>query len=61
MGLHHYHEESYDFNDHNIEEDETTLEHRREVKKRLDETLEKRRLREAIKDDLEDEFDWNNY
>ena len=61
MSLRHHNEEYYDFNDYNIDEDETTLEHRRQVKKKLDEKMEKRRLKEALKDEFDEhEFDWDN-
>ena len=46
------------------EEDSATLQHRREVRRMLEDRLDRKRLRDEIEDfdgELEDEFDWDTF
>jgi hypothetical protein len=61
MSLH----EDYDeqsFSDYNYEDDINQNTHRRNIRRILEERLERKRLKEEFKDDLDelnDEFDWD--
>ncbi|MBN9230258.1 MAG: hypothetical protein BGO90_13375 [Legionella sp. 40-6] len=57
--------EEYDdqtFSDLNYEEETTELSHRKNVRRLLEERLERKRLQEEFKDDFDEldaDFDWN--
>ena len=53
--FHHYTDIEYEY-----EEDEASLNHRRQVRRMLEDRLERRRLKAEIEDDFEDEFDWGD-
>lgn len=63
MGLHN----DYDYNnstysEYDSVEDQQNLSHKRALRKKIEDRLESKRLREACKDDwdeLNDEFDWD--
>lgn len=61
----HYHdrEESSIFLDHNIQVEDNLDDHKKEVRRKLDERIERRRLKEELEDyegELDDEFDWDD-
>ena len=55
-----YKDEDYYLNDIDIERDKDAenLSHKRDIKRRLEDRLEEKRLREEI-DDYDEEFDWD--
>lgn len=64
MGLHRDHDDymNSSYSDIDAQEDQQTLSHRRELRKKIEERLESKRLKEACRDDwdeLDDEFDWS--
>ena len=46
--------------DVNFEDDTDTLAHKRAVRKKIEEQLERKRLKKEM-DDYDDEFDWDEY
>ena len=51
----------YYYHEDNLDEDEGAVEHRRIIKRKLDQQLESRWLKAALEDDFdEDAFDWDN-
>ncbi|MCC5792854.1 MAG: hypothetical protein JJT82_09660 [Legionellaceae bacterium] len=46
--------------DVNYEEDKDSATHKRELRRRIEEQLERKRLREELEDDY-DEFDWDDF
>ena len=58
------HKDDYDdsqsFSDLNYEEDAKDLKHRKQVRRMLDERLERKRLKQELDDEIEGEFDWNS-
>ena len=42
------------------DDDQETLSHKRAIRRKLEERLERKRLREEI-DDYDDEFDWDDF
>lgn len=59
MRQHHIDDDMQNYNDFDYEEDMETLNHKRQVRKMLEDKLEKKRLKAEIYDDFEDEFDWS--
>ncbi|MDI9818270.1 MULTISPECIES: hypothetical protein [unclassified Legionella] len=56
-------EENNSFSEYSYEEDTENLDHKKRVRKLLEERLERKRLREELKeefDDLDDRFDWDD-
>ncbi|MCA0403980.1 MAG: hypothetical protein LCH30_09315 [Proteobacteria bacterium] len=62
MGLRHEHEEDYSFSDFPIEEEREAeeLSHKRQVRKLLEEKLERKRLKEEF-DELDGDFNWDDF
>lgn len=54
-----YEEEDPSFLEYSRNEDPEELHHRRAVRKRLEERLEQKRLKEELEDWDDDDFDWN--
>ena len=64
------HKEDYDdqsFSDRNYEEDlsggveEVDSDHKKRVRRMLEDRLERKRLREELEDELDAEFDWDDF
>lgn len=55
-----YEEESESFSDYSMEDDIGDISHKRLVKKRLEERLERKRLKDEL-DELDGEFDWDDF
>lgn len=58
------HEDSddYSFSDYSYEEDVNDLNEKKRIKRKLDERLERKRLKDEFKDDFDElsgEFDWD--
>ena len=65
MNRHHFDEDMQQFTDFEYEENAELLNHRRKIRRMLEDKLDKRRLKAEIKDDFceddfEDEFDWGD-
>jgi hypothetical protein len=61
MSLNKDQEESQFYSDVNYDEmDETTLNHKKYVRRMLEERLERKRLKAELDDELEGEFDWDD-
>lgn len=61
MGLHKDYDENKSFSDFNYEEnDEETLNHKKQVRRLLEERLERKRLKAELEDELDGEFDWDD-
>lgn len=61
MGLHREKEDPYYSMDINYDEDPDELKHRKQVRRLLEDKLERRRLKEELDDELDGEFDWDAY
>lgn len=59
MRQHHIDDDMQNYTDFDYEEDEESLNHKRQVRRMLEDKLEKKRLKAEINDDFEDEFDWS--
>jgi len=63
MGFEYHYEENQSCSDQNYDEDVENLEHKRQVRKIIEERLERKRLKEEFQDELEDfdeDFDWDD-
>ena len=60
MRQHHIDEDIQNFTDFEYEENAASLTHKRQVRRMLEDRLEKKRLKAEIEDDFEDEFDWGD-
>ena len=60
MGLHKDHDDSQSFSDFNYEDDVEGLHHKKEVRRMLEERLERKRLKQELDVELEGEFDWDD-
>lgn len=63
MGLRRgYDDDSHSFSEYPYEEEEDIeqLNHKRQVRKMLEEKLERKRLKEELDDELYGEFDWDD-
>lgn len=58
MSLHRERDETYSFSDFSIDEDKDELNRKKHLRKRLEDRLEKKRLRQEL-DELDGEFDWD--
>lgn len=59
MGLHREYDDYHSFNDFSFEEDNNeSLNHRRQCRKQLEERLERKRLKQEL-DELDGDFDWD--
>lgn len=61
MGLHKEYEEPT-FSDFNLDEEHDDIPHRKQIKRRLEERLERKRLKEEFQDDFDEftaDFDWD--
>lgn len=58
----HDEDDSHAFSEYSYEEEEDTasLSHRRQVRKMLEDRLERKRLKEEL-DELDSDFDWEDY
>ena len=61
MGLHKDFDDSQSFPDVNYQEDREDLPHRKQVRRMLEDKLERRRLKEELDDELEGEFNWDDF
>lgn len=62
MRQHHIDDDTHHYSDFDIKEDPETLNHRKQVRRMLEDRLERKRLRADIQDDFkEDEFDWDDW
>ena len=59
MGLHNEHEDNSFFSDFKYEDKEELI-HKKNVKRMLEDRLERKRLKEELDDELDSEFDWDN-
>lgn len=56
--------EDQSFSDYSYDDDATDTTHRKNVRRMLEERLERKRLREEFKDDFDElsgEFDWDSF
>lgn len=60
MSLNHDYEDYLSSSDYEHQESPEGIEHRRHIRRLLEDRLERKHLREALSDDFEDEFDWSN-
>lgn len=60
MSLHKDYDDSQSFSDFNFDEDVEELDHKKHVRRMLEDRLEKKRLREELEDELDGEFDWDD-
>ena len=59
----HEHYDDQSFSDYNYDDDIESSAHRRNVRRMLEERLERKRLKEEFKDDFDElsgDFDWDN-
>lgn len=64
MGLHKEPDDEQFMNDFNFDDQIEDLDHKKRVRKLLEEKLEKKRLREEFMDDFDElsgEFDWDEF
>lgn len=66
MGLHEDYDDRHDCSDLNLDEKEgydqvDTPEHKRRMRRMIEDRLERKRLKEELQDELEAEFDWDDY
>ncbi|TAL61788.1 MAG: hypothetical protein EPN84_07390 [Legionella sp.] len=62
MGLHKDPDDEHLFNDFNFDDGVEDIDHKKKVRRLLEEKLEKKRLREEFMDDFDElggEFDWD--
>ena len=62
MGLHKDYEDKT-FSDYSYDEDVSDLDHKKKIKRLLEEKLERKRLKDEFKDDFDElngEFDWDD-
>lgn len=62
MGLHKDYEDKI-FSDYSYDEDVSDLDHKKKIKRLLEEKLERKRLKDEFKDDFDElngEFDWDD-
>lgn len=60
MGLHKEYDDNRNFSDFNYDEDPEELNHRKEVRRMLEDRLERKRLKQELEDDFTDEFSWDD-
>lgn len=58
MSLNKIYDEHQAFPDLQLEDEVSSLEHKKRVRRLLEERLERKRLKEELDDELEGEFDW---
>ena len=61
MGLHKDFDDGQFFSDLNFDEETEDLDNKKRVRRLLEERLDRKRLKEELDDELEGEFDWDNY
>ena len=61
MGLHRDYDNNQAYPEYNFEEDGEDLSHQRHVRRMLEARLERKRLKEELNDELEGEFDWDEF
>jgi hypothetical protein len=65
MKHHHVNDDDSSFNDYEFEsarpDSAEEINHKKQVRRMLEDRLEKKRLRLELQDDLDDEFDWSDY
>ncbi len=60
MSLHRDYDDSQFFSDFKLDEDLEELDHKKRVKRLLEERLERKRLKEELEDELDGEFNWDD-
>ena len=60
MSLHKDHDSGRFFPDYNNEEDIVDLDHKKQVRRMLEERLERRRLEKELEDELDGDFNWDD-
>ncbi len=60
MSLHKDYDESQSFSDFGFE-DEQDLNHKKHVRRMLEDKLEQKRLKEELEDEFSDDFDWSDF
>ena len=60
MRQHRIDDDIQSYTDFEYEENPESLNHKRQVRRMIEDRLEKRRLKAEIEDDFEDEFDWGD-
>jgi hypothetical protein len=60
MGLQNDYDDGASFSDFNYEDDIEELDHKKQVRRMLEERLERKRLKQELDDELEGEFDWDD-
>lgn len=67
MGLHEDYDESQGYSDLNFDEQDgqyeniDTPEHKRQLRRMIEDRLERKRLKEELQDELEGDFDWDDF
>lgn len=59
MGLHRNYDDHSSNTDFGYEENPEELHHKREVRRMLEDRLERNRLKKELEDEFDDEFDWS--
>ena len=60
MGLHKEYDDNRNCSDFNYDEDPEELSHKRQVRRMLEDRLERKRLKQELEDDFADEFSWDD-
>ena len=58
MGLHRDYEDRHSFTDFKQEDDVEELNHKKQVRRMLEDRLERKRLKEELEDEFDGEIDW---
>lgn len=60
MSLHKDYDDNKSFSDFNYDEETEDLDHKKQVRRMLEDRLERKRLKEELEDELNAEFDWDD-
>lgn len=60
MSLHKDYDENQSFSDFNYDDDVDELNHKKQVRRMLEDRLERKRLKAELEDELDEEFDWDD-
>ncbi len=60
MSLHKEYEDKLNYSDFKPDEDIDELNHKKQIRRMLEERLERKRLKEELEDELDGEFNWDD-
>lgn len=60
MSLNKDHDDNQYYSDFNYGEDKEDLNHKKHVRRMLEDRLERKRLKHELEDELDEEFDWDD-